>query len=145
MKDYIVLTSDTVEQNDDNSWSWDINQSYFKGWKQNDRLIIKLISCALNINNGAVDCLPGITIMYCNINSSNITTDSGQNLLGFVNSDVKLFNGNYRIYTTSTDSDIEIYTNQFYKFTAWPTASNNTTILDTEELSLILEVSYYQN
>ena len=144
MKDYIVLTFNTATANTDNSLTWQINASSFKSMKQNDRLKVKINSCGAIINNGTLDAIPGVLIFYCNLLGSNITTDSGQGILGTAYSDTKLLSGDYYIYTTGFESSIEINTNPFYNITIWSTDDSITKHV-IESFVIVLEISYYQN
>ena len=140
MKDYIILTDDTWVQNAGNSVSWNINSSSFKSMKHNDRVIVKMIVCDMTVNNAATNTSGGLVPIYCNLVSSNITTDSGLQMLGFVYTDVREVGANYYIYTTGTTSDISFYTSPFYKLTVW--TEGNPVFAD---LTIVLEISYYQN
>ena len=108
--------------------------------KHNDRLIVKMIACDLTIDNGTDDTIGGLTPIYCNLISSNITTDSGQQLLGFTYTDTKLIGTNYFVYTTGTSGEISLYTSPFYKLIVW-----GNDYPDVTDISILLEVSYYQN
>ena len=140
MKDYIYLTISTATVAADNSVSWNINSSCFNSMKHNDRLIVKMIACDLTIDNGTDDTIGGLTPIYCNLISSNITTDSGQQLLGFTYTDTKLIGANYFVYTTGTSGEISLYTSPFYKLIVW-----GNDYPDVTDISILLEVSYYQN
>ena len=147
MKDYIVLTNTTSTVSANNEISWNINQSSFKSMKPNDRLILKVKSCSAIMDNGADDGIPGLLLFYCNLNTSNMTTDTGETLLCMENSDVKYLAADvkYYIYTIGIQNEVELYTNPFSKLTVWTTDDLTRTRLEIKHLNLVIEISYYQN
>ena len=142
MKDYIILTKDTWDQSagDEKIYSWNINSSSFKSMKHNDRVIVKMIACEMTTNNLAVNTSGGLVPLYCNLISSNITTDTGVQILGFVYTDVRVIGEEYFIYTTGTTSDISFYTSPFYNIKIW--SDGYPAFVD---FTIVLEISYYQN